>query len=133
MKSTVLFLRLGIFLVTTGIILGAFGAHALKEVFTSYELDIWEKGIFYQISNGLGLILIVLLTKSNLIKKNKWSLVSLSLGIILFSGSLYTIALVNVLFNPDNWVKILMIPITPLGGTLIILGWLITFFKINKT
>ena len=69
MKSTVLFLRLGIFLVTTGIILGAFGAHALKEVFTSYELDIWEKGIFYQISNGLGLILIVLLTNSNLIKK----------------------------------------------------------------
>lgn len=133
MKSTVLFLRLGIFLVTIGIILGAFGAHALKEVFTSYELDIWEKGIFYQISNGLGLILIVLLTNSNLIKKNKWSLVSLSLGIILFSGSLYTIALVNVLFNADNWVKILMIPITPLGGTLIILGWLITLFKINKT
>ena len=84
MKSTVLFLRVAILSVAIGIILGAFGAHALKEFFSDYETDIWNKGIFYQITNSLGLILIILLIKNNLIKESKLAMLLLCLGIVFF-------------------------------------------------
>ena len=71
MKSTLLFLKVSILSIALSIILGAFGAHSLKEVFSSYELDIWNKGILYQLTNSLGLILIVLLIKNELIKESK--------------------------------------------------------------
>ena len=132
MKSTLLFLRVAIISVAIGIILGAFGAHALKDIFGDYELDIWNKGIFYQITNSLGMILIVLLIESKLIKSSKLALSFLAFGIILFSGSLYAIALSKVFMEPNNWINIITIPMTPIGGSLIISGWIITVFKIDK-
>ena len=132
MKSTLLFLRVSILSIALSIVLGAFGAHSLKDVFGSYELDVWNKGILYQLTNSLGLILIILLKKNELITESKLGLSFLSTGILFFSGSLYTIALTNVYLNPDHWIKIMMIPITPIGGTLIIIGWSIIFFKIKK-
>ena len=132
MKSTILFLRAAIISVAIGIILGAFGAHALKDVFGDYELDIWNKGIFYQITNSIGIILIVLLIESNLIKTSKLAISLLTIGIIFFSGSLYTIALSKVFLEPNHWIKIITIPITPIGGSLIIAGWTLTFFNVNN-
>lgn len=132
MKSTLLFLRVAILSISIGIILGAFGAHALKDVFGNYELDIWNKGIFYQITNSLGIILIVLLVESKLLKKSKLAMSLLTIGIIFFSGSLYTIALSKVFLEPNHWINIITIPITPIGGSLIIAGWILTFFNINN-
>ena len=132
MKSTLLFLRVAIISVAIGIILGAFGAHALKDIFGDYELDIWNKGIFYQITNSLGMILIVLLIESKLIKSSKLALSCLAFGIILFSGSLYAIALSKVFLEPKHWINIITIPITPIGGSLIIAGWILTFFNIKN-
>ena len=51
MNSERFYLKISIIGVASGIILGAFGAHGLKELFSNYEMDIWDKGIFYQISN----------------------------------------------------------------------------------
>ena len=131
MKSTVLFLRVAILSIAISIILGAFGAHALKEFFSDYEMDIWNKGIFYQITNSLGLILIILLMKNNLVKESKLAMLLLYLGIVFFSGSLYTIALTNVFLSPNHWLKLITIPVTPIGGTLIVVSWIITFIKVN--
>ena len=133
MNATIVFLRIGIIGMVLGIILGAFGAHSLKNVFTQYEMEIWNKGIFYQITNCIGLILITALVKINLIKESKLSMGILVLGIFFFSGSLYTIALTNVFLDSTHLLKTLMIPITPLGGSLIIVSWLLLLFKIKKT
>ena len=72
MKSTLLFLRVAILSIAISIILGAFGAHALKEFFSDYEIDIWNKGIFYQITNSLGLLLIILLIKTTYQKRHTY-------------------------------------------------------------
>ena len=133
MNATIVFLRIGIIGMVLGIILGAFGAHSLKNVFTQYETEIWDKGIFYQITNCIGLILITALVKINLVKESKLSMGILVLGIFFFSGSLYTIALTNVFLDSTHLLKTLMIPITPLGGSLIIISWLLLLFKIKKT
>tara|TARA_B100001287_G_scaffold217858_1_gene186772 strand:+ start:65 stop:466 length:402 start_codon:yes stop_codon:yes gene_type:complete len=127
-----MFLKIGIMGIALGIILGAFGAHSLKDVFTQYEMEIWNKGIFYQITNCIGLILIIILFKINIIKDSKLSMGILTTGVIFFSGSLYIIALSNVFLDTKHLLKTLMIPVTPIGGSLIILSWLILLFKINK-
>ena len=129
MNSERFYLKISIIGVALGIILGAFGAHGLKELFSNYEMDIWDKGIFYQISNFLGLFIMVILKKLNLIKKPPYLL--LTLGIIMFSFSLYSIALNNVFLSSNKIIKTLLIPITPVGGLLMVLSWLLLLFKIK--
>ena len=132
MKSDRLFLSVSILGVAIGILFGAFGAHALKDLFSNYEMDIWNKGIFYQITNSLGIMILLILRKNNFIKKTNSPFYFLILGIIFFSFSLYAISLTNVFLSSEHWLKTLMIPVTPLGGSLIILGWVLTVLKINK-
>ena len=132
MNSDRLFLSISILGVAIGILFGAFGAHALKDLFSNYEMDIWNKGIFYQITNSLGIMILLILRKNNFIKKTNSPFYFLILGIIFFSFSLYAISLTNVFLSSEHWIKTLMIPVTPLGGSLIILGWVLTVLKINK-
>jgi uncharacterized membrane protein YgdD (TMEM256/DUF423 family) len=132
MKSDRLFLSISILGVAIGILFGAFGAHALKDLFSNYEMDIWNKGIFYQITNSLGIMILLILRKNNFLKKTNSPFYFLILGIIFFSFSLYAISLTNVFLSSEHWLKTLMIPVTPLGGSLIILGWVLTILKINK-
>ena len=100
-----LFLQFSILSIVISIILGAFGAHALKDIFNDYSKEIWEKGILYQLTNSLGLLLIIVLQNQNLIKRKSTTLFLISLGIILFSGSLYALSL-SISFFPDyNWLK----------------------------
>ena len=125
------FVKIAAFSIAISILFGAFGAHALKEHFSSYYMDIWNKGIFYQIINSLGIIALVLLEKNNLIKKGLICCMLLSLGIFFFSGSLYTIAVVKTFYADLNIIGKIMIPITPLGGTLLIIGWSLVPFKVR--
>ena len=129
MNSDRLFLRISILGISTGIIFGAFGAHALKEFFSNYETDIWEKGIFYQLINSFGLMVLVILNKSNYIKNPPFLL--LTLGTLLFSFSLYIIALSNAFLETNHIIKTLLIPITPLGGLLLISSWILLLFRIK--
>ena len=129
MNSDRLVLRISILGISTGIIFGAFGAHALKEFFSNYETDIWEKGIFYQLINSFGLMVLVILNKSNYIKNPPFLL--LTLGTLLFSFSLYIIALSNAFLETNHIIKTLLIPITPLGGLLLISSWILLLFRIK--
>jgi uncharacterized membrane protein YgdD (TMEM256/DUF423 family) len=129
MNSERLFLKISILGILIAIILGAFGAHALKDIFSNYELDIWNKGVFYQIINSLGLLSFVILKKINIIQKPPFLI--LTIGILLFSFSLYLIAMTNVFLGPDHFIKSFLTPATPIGGSLLVLSWLLLLFKVE--
>lgn len=129
MNSERLFLKISILGILLAIILGAFGAHALKDIFSNYELDIWNKGVFYQTINSLGLLSFVILKKINIIQKPPFLL--LTIGILLFSFSLYSIAMTNVFLGSDHFIKSFLTPATPIGGSLLVLSWLLLLFKVE--
>ena len=100
------------------IILGAFGAHALKKVLTLDQLATFETGVRYQTYHALFLLFIGILT--DLPQKTKNTIYYLvTFGIFLFSGSIYLLA-TNDLTSFDF--KVIGF-ITPIGGLLLILAW----------
>ncbi len=115
----------GIVFAAIAVILGAFGAHALKAVLPLDRLQVFETGVRYQIIHSIALIVLSL----NLIKyedatfASKWmhrAALFMTIGIVLFSGSLYIISTSSILpFSVGPW----MGPITPIGGLFFIIGW----------
>lgn len=99
------------------VILGAFGAHGLKDRLSDAMLQVYQTGVQYHYYHSLGLILIGLvafrITDSKALKWAAWLMLA---GIILFSGSLYLLAITNV-----RWLGF----ITPFGGTSFIIAWLL--------
>ena len=105
------------------IILGAFGAHALKKVLSMEELSTFETGVRYQMYHALFLILIGMINElSQKAKKIIYTLVVF--GVLLFSGSIYVLA-TNSLTSFDF--KTIGF-ITPIGGLLLILAWGVLLF-----
>ena len=109
------------------IILGAFGAHALKKVLDVDQLASFETGVKYQMYHALFLMF---LGGSNLVsEKAKKSIYFLVLsGVVLFSGSIYLLATKNILNIDFGIIGI----VTPIGGLLMIVGWAILFLNIMK-
>jgi uncharacterized membrane protein YgdD (TMEM256/DUF423 family) len=100
------------------IILGAFGAHALKKVLSIEQLSTFETGLRYQMYHALFLLFFGLM--KDIPQKTKKAIYFLVLfGVILFSGSIYLLA-TNDLTTFDF--KIIGF-VTPIGGLLLILGW----------
>ena len=102
------------------IILGAFGAHALKDQLSAYSLAIYEKAVLYQMFHSLGILLLTAIARNMDVLDFSFSIWCFIVGIILFSGSLYILALTNV-----KWLGM----ITPIGGMLFIIGWFLVIFK----
>lgn len=119
-----IFITTGAFFGALGIILGAFGAHALKKIFNEDQLKNFETGVKYQMYHALLLVIIGL--NLNFIT-NFQSLLyySLTLGILLFSFSIYGLCITSA---RNNKLKILG-PITPIGGLLLLLGWILLFLN----
>ncbi|XXF76096.1 DUF423 domain-containing protein [Myxococcaceae bacterium GXIMD 01537] len=95
---------------------GAFGAHALRERLEQHLLNVFETGARYQMYHSLALIAVGLLAAhrpSGLLNAAGWALVA---GILLFSGSLYALALSGVRA---------LGAITPLGGVAFLVGWVL--------
>nr|WP_315155332.1 DUF423 domain-containing protein [uncultured Flavobacterium sp.] len=109
------------------IILGAFGAHALKKVLSTDELVTFETGVRYQMYHALFLLFIGLTT--SLSEKSQKIIYYLTLfGVLLFSGSIYFLA-TNSLTSFD-FKKIGFI--TPIGGVLLISAWVVLLFDFLK-
>ena len=110
------------------IILGAFGAHALKKVMSIEQLSTFETGVRYQMYHALFLLFIGLM--KDMSEKTKKTIYFLVLfGVLLFSGSIYLLA-TNNLTSFDF--KIIGF-VTPIGGLLFILAWSILLLNIiNK-
>ncbi len=100
----------------TSVVLGAFGAHALKGKLSISSQATFETAVHYQMTHSLGLLLVGVLMLV-LGVKTPWLTAawSFAVGIFLFSGSLYGLALLGW-----RWLG----PVTPVGGALFIVGWL---------
>lgn len=118
------FLLLGSLGMLLAVILGAFGAHALKKSLTPELRAIYETAVQYHFYHALGLLAVSLLSlhlpNSGLLKWSGWLLVA---GIVVFSGSLYGLSL-----SGARWLGAL----TPLGGTAFIVAWLLLVIAILK-
>ena len=107
----------GALLLAFAVGLGAFGAHGLKGRLDAYALDVYEKAVLYHFLHALGILLVALLGRVGAIsaageERVGWLLL---VGIVLFSGSLYVLAISGVRA---------LGAITPLGGLAFIAGWL---------
>lgn len=115
MRSVFLFLSAVFGLL--GVAMGAFGAHGLKAVLSPAMLAVYKTAVNYQMWHSLALGLIAIFQQqtpeSSLLKWAGWFMLS---GIVLFSGSLYLLAIFNI-----KWLGM----ITPFGGVTFILGWVL--------
>ena len=109
------------------IILGAFGAHALKEVLDANQLASFETGVRYQMYHAIFLLFIG--STSYVSEKAKKSIYYLVLsGVILFSGSIYFLATKSITGVDIHAIGI----VTPIGGLLMICAWGMLFLNILK-
>ena len=123
-------LTLGAFLGAIGVVLGAFAAHSLKAKLTPDQLVTFQVGVKYQFYHVLAIILVVLLGKSFNISTEVVGYLFVA-GIFLFSGSIYLLACKDLL-HIASLAKFLG-PITPLGGSTFIIGWIILAVKIFQS
>ena len=103
------------FLGLIAIVLGAFGAHALKDVLSSSQLSSFETGVRYQMYHAIVLLFVNTFDGITTAQRNKISFIFF-LGILLFSGSIYLIQLTSITAR-SIWF------ITPLGGLILMIGW----------
>lgn len=105
--------------------LGAFGAHGLKHTLSEAQLGVWQTAVQYQFYHALALLLVAVLLSFGLplawLKVSGWLLVT---GVVLFSGSLYVLALGGPKF---------LGPVTPLGGIAFIIAWVTLFVAAAKS
>ncbi len=116
------------FLGMAAIILGAFGAHALKKVLTPEQLISFETGVRYQMYQAF--FLFFLTTQNDILEKTKKTIYNLIIiGVLFFSGSIYllsTMGITGINFKSIGF-------ITPIGGLLLILAWGMLGYSILKT
>lgn len=106
-------------LMAVTIMLGAFGAHGLKQLVSLEALSSFETGVRYQMYHLIALLVIGF---AGIIpaKTKRWVFRFFLIGIILFSGSIYCLALGTILPFDVSFLG----PITPIGGILFVVGWL---------
>ena len=110
------FLLIGAVAAFLGVALGAFGAHGLRNRLTPEMLAVFETGVRYQMYHALAILLVSALIArldGRLINAAGWSF---AVGIVIFSGSLYALALSGVT---------ILGAITPLGGLAFLAGWIL--------
>jgi uncharacterized membrane protein YgdD (TMEM256/DUF423 family) len=105
--------------------LGAFGAHGLKKVVSPDMLSAYQTGVQYQFIHtlvllALAILMLILASKPVVVNKLKLSANLMIIGILLFSGSLYTMTFMSVSGGFPAWLG----PITPIGGLTFIMGWI---------
>jgi len=119
------FLRIAFLIAGFSVVLGAFAAHGLKNILSAASLNTFETAVKYQFYHAFGIMITAILYKEFLEQQLIWAGRLFLIGIILFSGSLYCLALLSPSFQ-------FLGIITPFGGLCFILGWLTLFFSVNK-
>ena len=123
-NTTKFILLLASFMMAINIILGAFGAHAVKDILNEYYLAIYHTAVSYTFYNILGLFAVAFIsTIMPNSKKIKISAYFIFIGTLVFAASLYALVFLE---------KAILGAITPIGGALMIIGWFILFYAILK-
>jgi uncharacterized membrane protein YgdD (TMEM256/DUF423 family) len=110
----------GSFTMFLGVALGAFGAHGLKQILGSEMKVVYQTAVFYQLVHGLAIFMVAILgflKPHPLVSISGWCFL---VGILLFSGSLYSLSLSGIS-------RLGMV--TPFGGLAFLIGWALLFFS----
>jgi uncharacterized membrane protein YgdD (TMEM256/DUF423 family) len=115
---------IGALLLAVAVLIGAFGAHALRERLDSYSTEIYERAVFYHFVHGLGLVALGIAATAGAVTGSApviagWCLFG---GILIFSGSLYALALSGVRK---------LGAITPIGGVAFVAGWCVFAYALG--
>jgi uncharacterized membrane protein YgdD (TMEM256/DUF423 family) len=116
---------IGAILLGLTVILGAFGAHGLRGRLDAYSMGIYEKAAFYEFIHALGILIVPLFTRAGALTESAtaWVCGLLLAGILIFSGSLYALALTGIrTFGA----------ITPIGGLSFIAAWLMLGYRLLR-
>ena len=122
MPITHIYRLLGSILAFSAVLFGAFGAHALRETLSAHDsIQTWETAVRYQMWHALALILLSMIRLAQPIPKMTGP--CFAVGSLLFSGSLYGLAL-----DGPKWLG----PATPLGGLCLMMGWMLLAYSSYK-
>jgi uncharacterized membrane protein YgdD (TMEM256/DUF423 family) len=115
----------GAVLLASAVILGAFGAHGLQNRLDDYSRGVYEKAVFYHFLHAMGILIVAVLGRTGTFPEVSvdtvcWFLLA---GIVLFSGSLYLLAVTGT--------RALGM-ITPFGGIAFIIGWLLLAWRLRR-
>ena len=113
---------IGAVFMALAVMLGAFGAHGLKDRLSEYSMTVYEKAVFYHFVHAIGILLVALLARASAISGAGANRIGwlLSVGILLFSGSLYALAISGVRA---------LGAVTPLGGVAFIAAWCVLAYE----
>ncbi len=103
-----------------GVAFGAFGSHALRSKLSEHYFDVYKTAVLYHLIHALGLFVVAWVSTQTTDPKVQTAGMLLLAGIVLFSGSLYILAVTGI-----KWLG----AITPLGGLSFLAGWLILFLS----
>lgn len=115
--------RMGVLVGVAGasaVLLGAFGAHGLRSVLDAPRLELWHTAVNYHAWHALALALAAVLGRG---RSRRFAIAAFGIGIVLFSGSLYALAL-----GAPRWTGI----VTPLGGLAFIAGWIALGWSLSR-
>jgi len=109
---------IGAALLALGVVFGAFGAHSLRDRLDPYSMSVYEKAVFYHFIHAMGVLGVSLLPKTGTFAEAAagWVCGLLFVGIVIFSGSLYALAISG---------NRMLGAITPIGGGAFIAGWML--------
>ena len=117
---------IGAVLMALGVMLGAFGAHALKDRLDAYSLGVYQKAVFYHFIHALGILIVATLQRAGALSQSASATVCALLlaGIVLFSGSLYVLAVTG---------QRALGAVTPFGGLAFIAAWLLLAYRLLRS
>ena len=111
----------GIIFPLLSVILGAFGANLLKKSVSESALQSFEVGVRYMMYHGLALLILTLIP----FEEKKLVAIFFVIGTLLFSLSIFFLSIQSILKINLKWLG----PITPIGGTFLIMGWILFLLK----
>lgn len=113
---------IGSILSAIGVIMGAFGAHALKETLSEVQLKSYETGVKYQLIHSIAMLILAMLYHQTKTKLFYTAGMLMFIGTLLFSFSIYLLSCKELL-GIQSWT--FLGPITPIGGTFFISAWVL--------
>lgn len=124
-----LFLIIGVILAGLAVVLGAFGAHGLKKIVDAETVGIYQTGVQYQMYHALALLAVGILADRLTNSVVNYAGLFFIGGIVFFSGSLYLIASLKAM---NKVITAGVGILTPIGGMLFIIGWILLLIALIK-
>ena len=114
----------GVLFALISVIIGALNSHALKKILPETAIESIEVSLRFMMYHGLGLIIISILP----LKEKKYVINFFIIGTLLFSFSILVLSFQSIVNINFSWLG----PVTPIGGSLLIIGWILLFYSLIR-